>query len=73
MQRDSNGSSKIKRWKNLTIDKLKKYIAMILWMGLHTNVKIQGNWSNDVSHQTTFEQYLSYNKFLLIHQFFWPC
>ena len=76
-------SSRTTSWKEFTVDKIKKYIGIILWMGIYGNTKIQGNifsrnlliylsdnWSKEILHETNYAKFLSYNKFILIHRYF---
>ena len=62
--------SRLNRFKLFTDKDIKTYIALILWMGIHSNKVIQDNWSYDILHETNFGKYLSYNRFLLIHRCF---
>jgi hypothetical protein len=62
--------SRFTRIKEFNETDIKLYIAVILWMGMHSNKVIQDNWSNDFISETNFGKYISYDKFLLIHRCF---
>ena len=62
--------SRLTRIKQFTETDIKTYIAVILWMGIHSNKVIQDNWSSDLLSETNIGKYISYDRFLLIHRCF---
>lgn len=59
------------RLSEITLDEIKVYIGITLWMGIHSNAYYQDNWAKgDDLKSTQFNKFMSKNKFVIISKYF---
>jgi len=63
-------SKRIKQWEECNTYKIKKYIAILLLMGIVRLPDMKGHWKKNVFYQTFIPKIMGNNEFELIHRFF---
>ena len=65
----NNYICKYNNWKDVTIEELKTFHAIILWMGIHSNKDYKDNWSNDFIYASNISKFMSRNRFTILNMF----
>ena len=57
------------RWKYTTVEEIKLFHGLILWMGIHSNKDYKDNWSNDYIYSSNISKFMSRNRFMMLNTF----
>ena len=57
------------RWKYTTVEEMKLFHGLILWMGIHSNKDYKDNWSNDYIYSSNISKFMSRNRFMMLNTF----
>jgi hypothetical protein len=61
-----NNSKTLKTFKDVTLEEIKVYVALLIMMGIHKHTCLKDHWSKDEFHSSKFKRYMSFKRFKLI-------